>query len=941
MTDGKPYKPLFISYSNKDKAVAYKVCAILESRGLLCWIAPRDVPPGSNWAEAISDAIDRANALVLIFSEHANKSRAIVSEVDQAFENGIPVFPVRIKNVEPSRELKFRIRTSQWVDAFTPPIEQEINRLADSIHSLLGTQQEDETSYGNRPAGKPVEQVKTSKRKLKWIIAIAAACFVISGLFLFLRSGQKAPTLLPSTQPQSALTTKLDEAGNRRGKEFDEQVEQVQSFRNLTEAAFIYEAKENWEKAIESYQKVLAVKPDDAEAKDKLATCQHNLYLAKGDSSEAAGNLDEAIDNYSKALSYKQITSTQIKLDTAKKAFHDKLESERRQRESNNLIAKAKTKDSKETGKESLQLLEQALKLCPDNAEAIALKKKISGYFGPNAGEIITNTIGMKLVYIPAGEFMMGSPSNDKDSNDWERPQHQAKISKGFWMGVYEITVGHFQRFVDDTGYKTDAEKEGWASAPDGNSWGKVNGANWKNPGFSQTDTHPVVNVSWNDAISFCEWMSRKENKTYRLPTEAEWEYACRAGSTTRFCFGDSDSGLDDYVWYGYDKSGKQTHPVGQKKPNGFGLYDIHGNVWEWCQDWYGESYYSNSPEVDPQGPSSGESHVLRGGSWLSSPRFCRSANRGRNMPDARLYHSGFRVVLESQNSTEQPNANSANALSKSSSPSDSKKVVISSTPATEQTTPQVAQDKHRGDLITNTINMKLAYIPAGEFVMGSPSNEANRNSDEGPQHRVKISREFYMGICEVTQAQYKAVIGSNPSNFKGDNLPVEGVSWNDAVDFCKKLSQKEGKTYRLPTEAEWEYACRAGSTTRFYFGDSDSMLGDYGWYVENFGGQTHPVGQKKPNAFGLYDMQGNVDEWCSDWYLKNYYSQSPEVDPQGPSSGEDRVLRGGSWFGDTEFCRSACRGCVKPVTVSGWVSPVIRLVSKGFRVVMECQAVL
>jgi hypothetical protein len=191
MTDGKQYKPVFISYSNEDKAVAYKVCAILESRDLSCWIAPRDVPPGSKWAVAISDAIDRTNALVLIFSEHANKSQAIVSEVDQAFSNGIPVFPVRIKNVEPSRELKFRIRAAHWVDAFTPPIEQEINRLADSIHSLLGTQQEQETYHGSVSIRKPVEYDKPPKRMLKWIFAIAAACVVIAGLFLLHR--QPAP----------------------------------------------------------------------------------------------------------------------------------------------------------------------------------------------------------------------------------------------------------------------------------------------------------------------------------------------------------------------------------------------------------------------------------------------------------------------------------------------------------------------------------------------------------------------------------------------------------------------------------------------------------------------------------------------------------------------------------------------------------------------------
>ena len=233
------------------------------------------------------------------------------------------------------------------------------------------------------------------------------------------------------------------------------------------------------------------------------------------------------------------------------------------------------------------------------------------------------------------------------------------------------------------------------------------------------------------------------------------------------------------------------------------------------------------------------------------------------------------------------------------------------------------------GDVVTNSIGMKLVCIPAGEFVMGSPSNEKESAINEGPQHKVRISKGFWMGIYEVTQAQYQAVMGTNTSTFKGDNLPVEEVSWNEAVEFCKKLNQKEGKTYRLPTEAEWEYACRAGSTTRFSFGDNDSGFGDYAWYTDNSGNRTHPVGQKKPNAFGLYDMHGNVWEWCNDWCNESYYSQSPEVDPQGPSSEETRVLRGGSWKDNPRNCRSTSRS-------NGWPYSAAYRSNVGFRIVIE-----
>jgi formylglycine-generating enzyme required for sulfatase activity len=233
------------------------------------------------------------------------------------------------------------------------------------------------------------------------------------------------------------------------------------------------------------------------------------------------------------------------------------------------------------------------------------------------------------------------------------------------------------------------------------------------------------------------------------------------------------------------------------------------------------------------------------------------------------------------------------------------------------------------GDVVTNSIGMKLVYIPPGEYMMGSPSSERNRDSDEGPQHSVKISNGFYMGIYEVTQSQYQAIMGSNPSYFKGDNNPVEQVGWNDAVEFCRRLSQKEGKTYRLPTEGEWEYACRAGTQTRFSFGDNSSDLGDYAWYTSNSGYQTHPVGQKKPNSFGLYDMHGNVWEWCQDWYDENYYKNSPSIDPQGPDSGPYRVLRGGSWGYVIGGCRSAYRGRLTP----GYQRSSN---GHGFRVVME-----
>ena len=202
---------------------------------------------------------------------------------------------------------------------------------------------------------------------------------------------------------------------------------------------------------------------------------------------------------------------------------------------------------------------------------------------------------------------------------------------------------------------------------------------------------------------------------------------------------------------------------------------------------------------------------------------------------------------------------------------------------------------------ITNSIGMPLVLIPAGSFSMGASDSDPGARPFEKPQHRVRITRPFYLGATEVTQGQYRAITGESPSKFTtSDDLPVERVSWDDAILFCKRLNEREGlvDAYRLPTEAEWEYACRAGSTTRYSYGDDPARLGDYAWYSENSGNTTHPVGRKLPNAWGLYDMHGNVREWCRDLTSHEYYAVSPVDDPAGLAYAPRRASRGGCWWG-------------------------------------------
>jgi len=289
-------------------------------------------------------------------------------------------------------------------------------------------------------------------------------------------------------------------------------------------------------------------------------------------------------------------------------------------------------------------------------------------------------------VWVPFGEFTMGSPSSE-EGRDSDEKQHRVKITNGFWMGKYEVTQAQYRAFAEASGYKTESERDGYALYWDGSSYQKDEGKHWRNS--LGGDDRPVVYISWADAAEFCRWLGKKTYETCRLPTEAEWEYACRAGTQTALYTGSltikgerNGPELDAIAWYGgnsgvgynygeysdssgwaekqYNHTKAGPRKVGQKKPNAWGLYDMLGNVWEWCRDWYGS--YPSRAVSDPAGPSEsgaklltykmfgveqkGKGRVLRGGSWLNFARYCRSADRYRDTPDRRHVINGFRIVL-------------------------------------------------------------------------------------------------------------------------------------------------------------------------------------------------------------------------------------------------------------------------------------------------------
>ena len=217
-------------------------------------------------------------------------------------------------------------------------------------------------------------------------------------------------------------------------------------------------------------------------------------------------------------------------------------------------------------------------------------------------------------------------------------------------------------------------------------------------------------------------------------------------------------------------------------------------------------------------------------------------------------------------------------------------------------------------DTLTNSIGMTLNLLPAGTFTMGGDWDAEQADENELPRHEVIFEKPFYMGVVTVTQSQWQAVMDDNPSEFSGENHPVESVSHEDAALFIKRLNAKEGTgAYRLPTEAEWEYGARAGSDSTYCYGPETVKLDQYAWFQNNSQGSTHPVGELAPNAWGLYDMHGNVHEWCADWYLRDYYAASPSKHPKGPRKGVARVLRGGDWGSESWYCRCAIRSLSSP----------------------------
>ena len=480
--------------------------------------------------------------------------------------------------------------------------------------------------------------------------------------------------------------------------------------------------------------------------------------------------------------------------------------------------------------------------------------------------------IKLDLVLIPAGMFKMGSPESEKGRSKAET-LHEVTLTKPYYMGKYEVT------------------QEQWEGVMGNNPSIGTKGAKL-----------PVTDVSWEDCQEFIKKVNAKTNGGYRLPTEAEWEYACRAGTTTAYSYGDVITPKD--VNYNIGK----PVAIGSYKTNGFGLYDMHGNVWEWCEDRVAP--YPEGAVTDPKGAATGDRRVLRGGSFRLNVSDARSSLRNVNgSPSNRGDDLGLRLARSVDNKVEVvppvPKPDPAavmpahgDLLVAPFSEAKAKEVQKSVAKSLQKKVEEV-EDLGKG------IKLDLVLIPVGKFKMGDP----------GVNHEVTLTKQYYMGKYEVTQEQWEGVMGNNPSKGTiGAMVPVTSVSWEDCQEFIKKLNTSTKGGYRLPTEAEWEYACRAGTTTAYSFGDV--ITPNDANYQDSKIGKPLAVGSYKPNAFGLYDMHGNVWEWCEDW--KADYPAGTVTDPKGPATGEKRVLRSGSFYYHDSAARSSNRGDSAPSYKNG-----------------------
>ena len=505
------------------------------------------------------------------------------------------------------------------------------------------------------------------------------------------------------------------------------------------------------------------------------------------------------------------------------------------------------------------------------------------------------NNIGMEFAIVPKGKSWLGGGSGVVGEHGVETV-HGVEIVQDFYLGKYEVTQEEWHKVMGENPssfFRTGAKKDSVKDIAD-----------------ADLARFPVDNVSWDDCQEFITRLNERSKENgwvYRLPKQSEWEYACRGGPL-------ADRIESTFDFYG-EKPTNRLQPdqanilgkgrpcqVGKYPPNRLGLHDMHGNVWEWCEDAF-----------DAKDPALAALRAIRGGCFIDDGGNCRAAVRHATAPSLRSHIFGLRVARVP-----------AGAASL-----EAKTPPLAAAPFAEAAAKehQEAWAKYLGIAVEfrNSVGMKLRLIPPGEFTMGNADENPFAAPEDKPQHRVRLTKPFYLGTHEVTVGHFREFVtatktktfaetdpqgaqvadvtgyhkvpGTNwrtPGFPQTDDHPVTCVTWAEATAFCDWLSKKEGRAYRLPTDAEWEYACRGGTTMAYYYGPKadPKMAAVQRWEEEK---KTLPVGSFPTNPFGLNDMLGNVYEWCLDGRRK--YTSETVTDPLGPTGpADDRVRRGGAW---------------------------------------------
>jgi len=477
------------------------------------------------------------------------------------------------------------------------------------------------------------------------------------------------------------------------------------------------------------------------------------------------------------------------------------------------------------------------------NKKNILIEKQIQNEFTKDLKKSELNSNFARffnnMVFVKGGTYKMG----DGNGGDDEKPAHYV-ILKNFYIGQYEVTEREWNYIMYSKSYDIN----------------------------SKYNKKAVQNVSWNDAQKFIEKLNDKTGRKFRLPTEAEWEYAAMGGEKSKGYIYSGGNDLWKVAWNS-NNSDNMVHDVGQKSPNELGIYDMSGNVWEWCEDWYDGEYYTNSPSYNPKGPESGKDKVQRGGSSIGG----KLVLLGKDYKDEKL-------KIKHRDS-DSPNDN------------DSKyglRLVL-------QLDDLISVDSSEIMNIIDKIEKNMVLIKGGTFEMG---NELGEKSEK-PSHTISID-DYFINRFEITQFEWGRIMGYCTQGV--DSLPIHSINWNDIKLFIQKINNIAGKNYRLPTEAEWEYAAKGGNYNgKFKFAGGDD-LDEIAWWSGNSSKSIHSIGTKVPNQLGLFDMSGNVWEWCSDFYNEEYYEDSPKLNPRGPDTGEFRVVRGGSYLTEGKFLFTTAR---------------------------------